>query len=172
MGCADLGVRRFYFRARLGRSCITIGRIWKCANCGTNRGWMAWRCVEGRELYSEPAIQERLHRMDEGLIRYGQFEPLPYLPLIAGLAGDVLIWSIVATAAWSALSRLTRMMFARKRDSLGCCSVCGYCRLGIAADAVCPECGSIANATVAGASGSSTRGHEIGSMARNENTGR
>jgi len=68
---------------------------------------------------------------------------LPLRPVALGLALDTLLYSAVAFAAFSTAGGVRR--FARAKT--GRCAGCGYDRRGLvgAADAKCPECGTVPN---------------------------
>jgi hypothetical protein len=56
-----------------------------------------------------------------------------------GLLADTAAYAALIGAAWCAVHYSRR----RTRGVWGCCAVCGYCRRGLAADAKCPECGTV-----------------------------
>lgn len=72
--------------------------------------------------------------------------PNPYVPLCPlwlGLIADVLIWAAIAKGVASAVG-LPKELRARYWQRNGRCPNCGFSRQGLAVDARCPECGTIA----------------------------
>jgi len=62
----------------------------------------------------------------------------PYRPLWSGVGANAALHA----AAWAGLFSLARAGVRRRRAGRGRCLECGYDRRGLAAGAVCPECGA------------------------------
>jgi hypothetical protein len=65
--------------------------------------------------------------------------PLPYLPIWPGIVLNTLTFSLVPLAI-GILFRTTQRWHRRRK---GLCLCCRYNRAGLAADAKCPECGTV-----------------------------
>ena len=64
------------------------------------------------------------------------------------------LYLMVACAAAVCVANLLKWLLypgglsaAQRRARAGCCTGCGYERRGLAADAVCPECGTVPTST-------------------------
>ncbi len=67
----------------------------------------------------------------------GDFHDLPTIPLWPGFALNTLFYAALAWGLWQLPLAIRR----RRRRSKGLCVRCGYDLKGLAAGAVCPECG-------------------------------
>jgi len=99
---------------------------WGHADCKITLGWL-FSNRSGDGLVTHPRITIRW-------IDWTLVQMLGYLIVIPALA-IVLIKRSRALLAWKSLSR--------RRARIGICQSCGYDRAGLAAGAVCPECGAV-----------------------------
>jgi hypothetical protein len=79
------------------------------------------------------------HGISEGTIPILGWSGLPLIPIWPGLALDSTFYAAIAWSLWQIPLALRR----RSRRNANKCVTCGYGRLGLATNAVCPECGKL-----------------------------
>ena len=103
-------------------------------------GWPLRAMYEHRVLTRIPGIGFSTQPSDSYEMNPGtrDYRRLPLGRIWLGLAVDAAFWTLVFAALWIGMLWL-KATVARRR---GLCLSCGYDRRGLAADAICPECGS------------------------------
>jgi len=128
--------------SRLSAIRIRSGFPFRSASC-------MWCSYSGpRRSLGDPKIVQGVHRPAafesiwvRGIEMNRAYAPMPLKPILSGLFGNLVVWTIVFLLAWFAaclgVQRLTRR-WRRARGNQ--CIGCGYDLTGLAAG-VCPECG-------------------------------
>ena len=110
-----------------------------------HRAGLPFRCLncwETEVFQSGTFVQTESHGSFPVRFRVPIKQFLPYSPLWPGFALN----SVIFAAVGYGLSRLSRSLYLRnrhrRRSRAGKCPECNYDRTGLAAGAVCPECGA------------------------------
>jgi hypothetical protein len=130
-----------------------LQRFWRTIQVRSGFPFQSASCVSG--VYEGPAASPIDQRQRSGQYRPAAFEsiwdrgvqmkrayaPMPIKPIVPGLFGNLVVWTMVFLLVWLAaclsVRRLTRR---RRRARSNQCIGCGYDLAGLA-DGGCPECG-------------------------------